>query len=224
MAIDVRNIIVGAANLFVSVDSNSSRPANFNVAFSDVNSYTKTLRDSGSASWREVGLTTEGIDISYEPSYGEVTVDQLLDVAKIFKQSLRVTLKTSMTEATLQNMELAFGNTGTITPAVSSVTMNLAAGSLGAEPVERSIIAVSQSAPEGTVWGSSASAAPSGQTERVYLARRVVSMDTVGHGLKRDTVTTFPVTFRCLPDTSSAYVGSEYGKVVDRLYTTFTAL
>lgn len=223
MAIDVRNIIVGAANLFVSVQSGSNRPASFTTAFSDADSYTKSLR-SASTSWREVGLTTEGVDISYEPNYGEVTVDQLLDVAKIFKQSLRVTLKTSLTEATLQNMELAFGNTGTTAAAASSTTLNLAAGSLGAEPVERSLIAVSQSAPEGTVWGTSASATPDQNTERVYLARRVVSMDTVGHGLKRDAVTTFPVTFRCLPDTASAYVGSEYGKVVDRMYTTFSAL
>jgi hypothetical protein len=224
MAIDVRNIIVGAANLFVSASNGADRPADFNVAFAAADSYTTTLRAS-SGSWREVGLTTEGMDISYEPNYGEVTVDQLLDVAKIFKQSLRVTLKTSLTEATLQNMELAFGTTGTTTYQASSTTLKLAAGSLGTEPVERSLIAVSQSAPEGGVWGTSSSATPGTQsTERVYLARRVVSMDTVGHGLKRDAVTTFPVTFRCLPDTASAYVGSEYGKVIDRLYTTFAAL
>ena len=224
MAIDVRNIIVGAANLFISASTGASRPAEFNAAFAVADSYVTTLRGAtGSATWREVGLTTEGVDISYEPNYGEVTVDQLLDVAKIFKQSLKVTLKTSLTEATLQNMELAFGNSGTTSYQASSTTLNLAAGSLGAEPVERSLIAISQSAPEGAIWGTSSSAVPGSQsTERVYLARRVVSMDTVGHGLKRDAVTTFPVTFRCLPDTN--YSGSEYGKVVDRLYTTFASL
>lgn len=235
MAVDVRNVVVGAANLFVSVAAGSSRPGyngNASTEFggsgsvivgASTDSAAKSLR-ADSTNWREAGLTTEGLEVSYEPNYGEVTVDQLLDVAKIFKQSLRVTMKTSLTEATLQNMELAFGQQSAISYTASSSILSLAAGSLGAEPIERAIIAVSQSAPEGTVWGTNgASAAPTGFTERVYLARRVVSMDTVSHGLKRDSATVFPVTFRCLPDTG--WNGSEYGKILDRVYTSaYTAL
>lgn len=231
MAIDVRNVVVGAANLFVSASSGTSRPGyggNASTEWGSAStspdagstSYVYTLRQtSASPYWREAGLTTEGIDVSYEPNYGEVTVDQLLDVAKIFKQSLRVTMKTSLTEATLQNMELAFGLSGATSFAASSTTLQLAAGALGSDPIERAIIAVSQSAPEGTVWGTSGNATPpTGSTERIYLARRVVSMDTVAHGLKRDSATVFPVTFRCLPDTG--WSNSEYGKVIDRVYTT----
>jgi hypothetical protein len=235
MAVDVRNVVVGAANLFVSVSAGASRPG-YNGASNEwgasasaitgasTDSAAKTLR-SDSTNWREAGLTTEGLEISYEPNYGEVTVDQLLDVAKIFKQSLRVTLKTSLTEATLQNMELAFGQQSVTSFTASSTTLSLGAGSLGAEPIERAIIAVSQSAPEGTVWGTAGNTAPTtgNFTERIYLARRVVSMDTVAHGLKRDSATVFPVTFRCLPDTG--WNGSEYGKILDRIYTSaYTAI
>jgi hypothetical protein len=220
MAIDVRNIVVGAANIFFSASTGSGRAGDPTGSFgsgSSASSGVNYLRNNA-VSWIEAGLTTEGVDISYEPGYGEVMVDQLLDVAKIFKQSLKVTVKTSLVEATLANLEVAFGNAGTITYGASSTTMNLAAGSLGAEPVERSLVFVSQSAPLGTNPTSASSIiTPSGVgDERVYFARRVVSMDTVAHSMKRDAATVFPVTFRLLPDT--AFAGAEYGKIVDRVY------
>jgi hypothetical protein len=227
---DVRNIVVGAANVFFSASTTNygGRPSDpvFTSGVSAA-SYLNTTAawnpGSGSGSWINAGLTSEGVDLSYEPNYGEVMVDQLLDVAKIFKQSLKVTAKTTLSEATLANLEVAFGNEQTTTAwssASSTVQLSLPAGALGAEPVERSLVFVSQSAPGGSqnAWGSgSANAASAGnQTERVYVARRVVSMDTVAHSLKRDAATVFPVTFRLLPDT--AFAGSEYGKIIDRVY------
>jgi hypothetical protein len=222
MAIDVRNIVVGAANVFFSINTGVSKAGDPTASFgsgSSASSAVNYLRNN-SSSWLEAGLTTEGVDISYEPNYGEVMVDQLLDVAKIFKQSLRVTAKTSLAEATLANLEVAFGNSGTIGYNSLTTTMNLAAGSLGAEPVERSLVFVSQSAPTGANPTSASSIiTPSFGVgdERVYFARRVVAMDTVAHSLKRDSATVFPVTFRLLPDT--AFPGAEYGKIVDRIYT-----
>lgn len=221
MATNVKNIVVGAANVYFSSSVNSSRPAD--PSFVMGVSAASYLDNGGSGSWINAGLTSEGVDISYEPGYGEVMVDQLLDVAKIFKQSLKVTAKTTLSEATLANLEVAFGNDGTVgvwSGATSAVSMTLAAGALGAEPVERSLVFVSQSAPGGTLnaWGagSAVAASAANQTERVYVARRVVSMDTVAHSLKRDAATVFPVTFRLLPDTT--YPTSEYGKIIDRVY------
>jgi hypothetical protein len=54
------------------------------------------------------------------------------------------------------------------------------------------------------------------KTERVYLARRVLSMETVSHALRRNEATVYPVTFRCLPDDD--FVGAEYGEILDRVY------
>jgi hypothetical protein len=66
------------------------------------------LGTTGQRWWRDVGYTNNGLEVSYEPSYGDVIVDQLLDAARLFKQSIRVTLKTELAEGTLENMALAF--------------------------------------------------------------------------------------------------------------------
>ena len=167
-------------------------------------------------------------------------VDQLLDAAKLFKQSLKVMLKTELVEATLENLTLSWGqmdtyyvnSTGSAITAVNSMTdatpvggtesgttLNMAAGALGDAPVERTLVAV------GNAPAQAVNATPATTTkrnrERVYVARRVVSMETTSHGLKRDSATVFPVSFRCLPDDSDAtYAGAEYGIVIDRLWGT----
>jgi hypothetical protein len=116
------NIIVGAAALFVT-RTNSYLEATNVPAFVAGESYKETLslRYAGTApvdqgfvtagvsipSFRNVGFTQNGVEISFQPNFGEVMVDQLLDVAKMFKQGMTVTLKTSLAEATLENLLLA---------------------------------------------------------------------------------------------------------------------
>ena len=188
------------------------------------------------------------MEISYEPVYGEVMVDQLLDAARLFKQTLKVVLKTELVEATLENLTTSWGQsdyyidsngnpvwsltsnaTGSIsTGASDTAVLNMAAGAVGDTPVERVLIAVG-SAPrtaggtfdaknDATVTGNNSDLK---QKERVYIARRVVNIDTTMHALKRDAATVFPVNFRCLPDDSdSSYIGSEYGVVIDRVWGT----
>lgn len=228
---EVRNIIVGAAQVFVSV-GDSTDTANYKKAmpaFGTSKRAADYLQDDAPLDWRNVGFTSEGFEISYEPQYGEVEVDQLLDSARIFKTQLRVMLRTSMSEGTLENVRTAFGQAndsqknivytqtgGTVGTAAQSAygatgaddsVLRLSAGSLGESPVERSLIAVGPGpTTESTV-----------KTERVYLARRVLSMETVSHALRRNEATVYPVTFRCLPDDN--FIGAEYGEILDRVYT-----
>jgi hypothetical protein len=70
-------------------------------------------------------------------------------------------------------------------------------------PTERQLLAV-----------GAAPTVASPNTERVYYARRVLSVQQSQFSLARNNPTTFPVTFRLLPDTN--YSGSEYGKIIDR--------
>ena len=229
---EVRNIIVGAAQVFIS-KGDSTAPTNYKKSmpvFGAVKSASGYLESDGLSDWRNVGFTSEGFEISYEPQYGEVEVDQLLDSARIFKTQLRVMLRTSMSEGTLQNVRTAFGqandtqvNTvysdgGTASTAASSYggsldaggtnnVLRLSAGSLGEAPVERSLIAVGPGPTTNT---------NTTKTERVYLARRVLSMETVSHALRRNEATVYPVTFRCLPDDD--YSNAEYGEILDRVY------
>ena len=242
---DAKNILVGASPLFLSVEDStvsgydSSMDAGaanafvasknrFVPAFSSGESYTTTLNkvltttaatqtatptESTPAiggAYRNVGYTNNGLQISYQPTYDSVTVDQLLDTAKLFKSAMQVQISTEMAEGTLENILAVFGQKGSTLTSVSGPsatdTLGLEAGALGAAPTERQLIAVGQ---------APTSAASS--TERVYYARRVLSVEQSQFSLARTAATTFPVTFRLLPSGDSAHVGSEYGKIIDRV-------
>ena len=245
---DAKNILVGASPLFLSVEDSTvsgydysmdAGAANAFVAsknrfvpvFSSGESYTTTLNkvltttgatqtatpsESTPAiggAYRNVGYTNNGLQISYQPTYDSVTVDQLLDTAKLFKSAMQVQISTEMAEGTLENVLAVFGQksstlTSTGSAATAVDTRGLEAGALGAAPTERQLIAVGQ-APT-----SEASA-----TERVYYARRVLSVEQSQFSLARTAATTFPVTFRLLPSGDSQHAGSEYGKIIDRVLT-----
>ena len=219
---NARNILVGASPLFISnIDSTTSgyatyensEPGTANAgAFVTGTSYTDTLNatDSGTFYYRNVGFTNNGLQITYNPTYDSVTVDQLLDTAKLFKSAMEVMIATEMSEGTLENIAAVFGQAAStlsdngLTGAANKKELGLEAGALGAAPTERQLIAVGQ-----------APTATSTTSERVYYARRVLSVQQSQFSLARTTPTTFPVTFRLLPD--AAYAGSEYGKIIDRV-------
>jgi hypothetical protein len=233
---NAKNILVGASPLFVSnLDVTSSsyvenaEPGTTAAgAFVSGQSYTTTLNaitPANTFAYRNVGFTNNGLQITYNPTYDSVTVDQLLDTAKLFKSAMEVMIATEMSEGTLENVLVVFGqsddptsntisNTNTIVEdsgfASGTVntkkTLGLAAGALGIAPTERQLVAVGQ-APTSNATG----------TERVYYARRVLSVQQSQFSLARSTPTTFPVTFRLLPTAMSGYEGQEYGKIIDRV-------
>jgi hypothetical protein len=254
MAQNVKNVLVGAANIFISTGNGSARPDTSTPGSSDLGwaaTQSTTAYLDASTKWRNVGYTNQGFEVSYEPGYGEVMVDQLLDAARLFKQTLKIMLKTELTEGTLENINLVFGQqeqnitytatgstatvnnvfttTSSTTPSVANTTLNLAAGALGDYPVERSLIAIGNVpqniGTEGTGYSVGGTAGPglvdsngNAKKERVYIARRIVQMQTTAHALKRDAATVFPVQFRCLPDDADKYDGSEYGVIIDRIW------
>ena len=221
---NAKNILVGASPLFISnidvTDSDyvqNAEPGSGDFAYQSGVSFTKTLNDidqvAGEFGYRNVGYTNNGLQVTYNPSYGSVTVDQLLDTAKLFKESMEVMIATEMAEGTLENVLTVFGQRSTTlastgTGAGAQDKLGIAGGALGEAPTERQLIAVGQ-APT-----SEATA-----TERVYYARRVLSVQQSQFSLARNAASTFPVTFRLLPDGSSANVGQEYGFIVDRVLT-----
>jgi hypothetical protein len=227
---NAKNILVGASPLFLStIDVNdadyipnaeagvaiASGSGTVGVpAFAQGVSYTTTLNNvnqsAGLFGYRNVGFTNNGLQITYNPTYDSVTVDQLLDTAKLFKSAMEVMIATEMSEGTLENIAAVFGQAAStlsdngLTGAQNKKELGLEAGALGAAPTERQLIAVGQ-----------APTATSTTSERVYYARRVLSVQQSQFSLARTTPTTFPVTFRLLPD--AAYAGSEYGKIIDRV-------
>jgi len=222
---NAKNILVGASPLFLStIDVNdadyiaNAEPGvaiaggagNVSIpAFASGVSYTTTLngvnQEASKFGYRNVGFTNNGLQITYNPTYGSVTVDQLLDTAKLFKESMEVMIATEMTEGTLENILVVFGQKSST---LSDSTLGIEAGALGAAPTERQLIAVGQ-----------APTVLSPNSERVYYARRVLSVQQSQFSLARNNPTTFPVTFRLLPSGDSAYAGQEYGKIIDRTWT-----
>jgi len=219
-----KNILVGASPLYISnsdstvsgyVENTEPGVARAGTSakdgvpvFSASGSY-RTTPDAAQATannaYRNVGFTNNGLQITYNPTYDSVTVDQLLDTAKLFKSAMEVMIATEMAEGTLENVLVVFGQ-GQSTLTNSGSTLGLEAGALGIAPTERQLVAIGQ-APTTT----------SANSERIYYARRVLSVQQSQFSLARNTATSFPVTFRLLPD--AGYTGSEYGKIIDRTWT-----
>jgi len=216
MAYSVKNIIVGAAALYVSVkDSTDSTfyGANGNVAVSlpalTANTPAGPVLEADTTNWRHLGFTTDGVEFSYEPDFGEVNVDQLLDAAKLFKQGMSATVNTSLAEATLTNLILAWGqkNSSLGTAAAPDTTgqeLGIASGALLDEPVERSLVFV----------GPAPRSATNKRMERLYHVRRALNVESSAHSLAKTDATTVPIALRLLPD--PYYTGKEYGIIRDR--------
>ena len=201
------NIIVGAAAIFVADYQLTPTGADAVPAFNAATSYKQTL--STDSDFTNVGYTMNGLELTFTPDFGEVAVDQVLDVAKLYKQGMQVSLATAFAEATLENLLLATaGKDSALTGLKNSSngrTLQLSAGDIGEVPLERGLVAVGPGTGDGDLSDS---------VERVYVGYRALSIEAVTVSAKREEASMFEVSFRMLPDDSSA----TYGKIVDRTY------
>jgi hypothetical protein len=198
------NIIVGAAALFIA--DTTLTPGTLE-GFDASESFKDTL--SLEPTYTNVGYTMNGLELQFQPDFGEVQVDQILDVARLYKQGMQVNMATAFAEATLENLLVALayqdqeisGNKA----ASTGRTLNLSAGDIGDVPVERGIVAVGPGTGNPTTADT---------VERVYTAYRALSIENVTVSAKRDEASMFEVSFRLLPEDASG----SYGKIVDRTY------
>lgn len=231
MAQSTTNVIVGAANVAIgsySTDYNGTGDTLWNqlkqtVTSKNYRSWIQSLPAAGTAisvvgaiqtptgvgtcTFKDVGLTQEGVEVQYQPDFGEVEVDQLLDAAKLFKQRMTVSVATTFAEATIENLMTTWAQaSGTRYTDVGQSTtdgaVRLSGGELGEAPIEKALLFVGNAPNTATAY-----------RQRVYLATRALSVEASSHALRRSEATVFPVTFRLLPDTAASY--SAYGRVVD---------
>jgi len=190
------NIIVGAAALFTyepAAGASELSEADLPDVIDDV-SFRETL--STDTDFRNVGYTMNGLEIVFQPDFGEVQVDQLLDVAKLYKQGMQVNLNTAFAESTLENLLFALAGkdadlaTSTAGFAIGNPVMNMSAGDIGECAVERGLVAVGP---------GTGDCALGDQIERIYVAYRALSIESVTVSAKRDEPTMFEVSFRLLP-------------------------
>jgi hypothetical protein len=201
------NIIVGAAQVFVY---DGPLAVGGNPTPEEGEAYVTTLE--GTTGFDSIGYTMNGLELVFQPDFGEVQVDQILDVAKLYKQGMQVNLNTTFAEATLENLIIAVAAnaetdlTGDKTTTTGQV-FNMKSGSLGECPVERGLVAVGP---------GTGDCEEGSNLERIYVAYRALSIENVTVSAKRDEATMFEVSFRLLPEDSTG----SYGKIIDRTVTT----
>lgn len=193
MAVNVANIVVGEATIKLGPSANAT-----SIAAMD--------------NFADVGATQNGVEISWEPDIVDIEIDQYGDAAKLIQSKVKVMVKTTLAEATLNNLAVAW-NYDDVTDG-DDIKANFAGsgantntflfGSQNVYPREKGLVIV------GSAPGSSAAAIKT----RSYYTKRAVSMESSMISMKRAEATMFAVGFRILPKTEDT--NYEYGKIIDQ--------
>jgi len=205
--VNTTSIVVGAGKLFAG--------PNKTTVDADITT-------NGDNSTYYVGSTQEGIMIGWEPDMVDIEVDQFGDAARIVQNKQKVNIKTTMAEATLFNLALAWGydtGVGATEPGLrsgyaldgqgkSTGTFNVGIHSV--YPTERYVRV------EGNGPGSNATTT----VYRTYRNNRCVQYSASEFALNRSENVKFTVEFRALPDSSQT--GAEYGTIVDQTTVPYT--
>lgn len=192
MAVTVSNILVGEA----AVKTGTS---NTTMNLNDFDSLT------------DVGATTGGVEISWEPDMVDIEIDQYGDAAKVIQSKVKVMVKTTLSEGTLNNLATAWsydnvtGGADIKSNLDGANTKSFLFGSQSVYPFEYALQIV------GNAPGSTASVTKT----RKFNTKRAVSFASSMISMKRSEATVFEISFRVLPVTEDS--GYEYGKIIDQI-------
>lgn len=126
--------------------------------------------------WKDVGGTKGGLELNIANEFASLTVDQIIDVIESRRTGREVTVKTTLAEATLDNIARAAANSAPV-----AGVLNLDDGLAAFKPAYDAIL----------VDGI----APGGFRRRI-IVRKTLSTDSVGIGYKKDDQTVVPVTWK----------------------------
>lgn len=149
-----------------------------------------------------VGGTSGGVTLERKMTYTDLEVDQIVGVVKQALSKDAITVTTTLSEATLNNLQIAFNISNA--PVVNTTPANTTL-SVGVEkaPIEHTLTFVGP-CPAGS--GS--------YTARTVTIHRAINMSTAKMDFVKDKEQGYHVQFTCLPDLTQT-AGSEYGTVVD---------
>lgn len=185
------NIVVGEAEVKVGASNTTMTNSDFDNLVS-------------------VGGTQGGVEISWEPDMVDIEVDQYGDAAKVIQSKVKVMVKTTLAEATLNNLATAWsydnatGGDDIKSNLDGSNTRTFLFGVQNVYPFEKAVQIV------GNAPGSDASTTKT----RKFNTKRAISMESSTIAMKRAEASVFAVSFRILPVSSD--VGYEYGKIIDQ--------
>jgi hypothetical protein len=192
MAVSVSNIVVGEATVKTGVSNTAMTNADFD-------------------SLTDVGATNGGVEISWEPDMVDIEIDQYGDAAKVIQSKVKVMVKTTLAEATLNNLATAWsydnvtGGADVKSNNDGANTKTLLFGTQSVYPFEYAL-QITGNAP-----GSTASVTKT----RKFNTKRAVSFTSSMLSMKRAEASMFEVSFRILPVTEDS--GYEYGKIIDQV-------
>lgn len=191
MAVNVSNIVVGEATIKLGDSANATT-----IAAMD--------------GFADLGATQNGVEISWEPDMVDIEIDQYGDAARIVQSKVKVMVKTTMAEATLNNLAIAWnydqntGGSSIINNNDGANTRTFKFGSQSVFPYEKGLV----------ITGTAPNSAAGSVKTRKFYTKRAISMEASNVTMKRAEASVFAVGFRILPKTEDT--GYEYGKIVDQ--------
>lgn len=144
----------------------------------------------------DVGSTAGGVTIEKVQDVYEKKVDQKLDALALYPTSSKMTVKTNISEATLENLKTVWNESTTVT---SSGTSRHLDGGIVTALTERAL-SFNGKSPEGF--------------NRTYAFHKAVVVGASQHAIKKDDMVVYPVEFRIVPDFTKT-AGEEYYTVTD---------
>lgn len=171
MSVTVGNLVQGPATIYIGAFG-ATEP-------------TSATATPASASWTDLGGTSDGATININQEYKELEVDQVIDIPgrRLVKRDM--TVKTNLAEPTLQNLVYAL-NDGTFATGATDNTYTPAFTDSATQPTYRALL----------VHGWAAGSGSGGQSKRrMVILRRCLSSDNVEFAYKKDDQTVFTVTW-----------------------------
>ena len=135
-----------------------------------------TIATAPAAAWIDVGGTKGGLELNVSSEFATLTVDQIVDIIESRRTGREVTVKTTMAEATLENIAQAIANAAPV-----ANVLELDDGLAAFKPAYSAIL----------IDGI----APGGFRRRI-IVRKTLPTDAVGIGYKKDDQTVVPVTWK----------------------------
>lgn len=171
MAVTTTNLIQGPANLYIG-------------AFGATEAADTTLPTVPDVTyWADLGGTQDGVKVTIDREYAELEVDQITMTPERRITKLEIMVATNLAEATLANLSLVLNGGASATGGSGSTAYanyDLAVDDSSTQPTYKAIII------DG--W------AANGKRRRI-IVRKVLSIEPVEVGYKKDEQTLFPVTF-----------------------------
>lgn len=160
MSVTTSNLLQGPATIY-RAPFGTTEPASIDI--------------TPGAGWADVGGTKEGLELTDASEWAELEVDQLTMTPERRRTKRTISAKTSLAEATLENLARATSNTQP-----TAGVLNVDDGIAAFQPEYDAII----------IDGH----APGGKRRRITI-RKTLSTDSVGMSYKKDAQTLIPVTW-----------------------------